>query len=504
MIEIHKTNEIYVRIVCDISTAMDLKDYLSCYIPNYRFHPKVKRKIWNGKVSFFDVRTHELPIGLLPLFNKFCKKHKLEYKFMFDVSELYTDVTRDTIKLFSERILVKAYTTENKKIDAYDYQIDAVVSALTNKRGILQCVTSSGKSLMLYLYIRFLLEKVPDMNFILVVPTINLVTQMYSDFSDYGWDDIQKYCTRMCTGYKPDFKKQVLITTYQSVCKKPQSFFEKMDVLICDEAHQAKNLSIRDIAKKCINADFRLGSTGTLPTEESDRMNIFGYLGQIIYTMGYQELIDRDILAKMKIVNLILKYPKHMIDKNKIGGGRSYPEEKETCNTYENRNTILKMIIENSKDNDNTLILAENIDHLDRITTYLENVLPEKYIVVNIDGRVKTKEREIIRKSMETETNMVLIASYGTFSTGVSVKRIHNIIFASSYKSKIRVLQSCGRGLRTHSSKKQLILYDIVDNLCWKKRTGNIGMNHIYKHYLERKKYYNEQGFTRIIKELDI
>lgn len=504
MIEIHKINEVYVRIICDYSTAMDLKDYLSCYIPNYKFHPKVKRKIWDGKISFFDVRTHELPIGLLPMFDKFCKHYKLEYKFMFDISELCTDVTRNTIEAFTEKMLVKAYTSENEKIDAYDYQIDAVVSALNNKRGVLQCVTSSGKSLMLYLYIRFLLEKIPDANFILVVPSINLVSQLYSDFEEYGWDDIHNFCTQMCTGYNPDFKKQVLITTWQSLMKKPLKFFEKINVLMVDECHNSRSLELKTIAQKCINAQFRLGTTGTLPIEESERMNIFGFLGQIIYTIGYQELMSRDIISKIQIVILILKYPKDMVDKNKINGGRSYPEEKETCNTYENRNSILKMIIENSKDENNTLILAENLDHLDRITTYLEKNLSEKYMIVNIDGRIKTKERENIRKKMETEKNMILIASYGTFSVGVSVKRIHNVIFASSYKAKIKVLQSIGRGLRKHKSKVQLLLFDIVDNLTWVKRKGNVGLNHIYKHYIIRKQYYKEHGFNRIVKEMNI
>lgn len=504
MIDVHKIDEVYVRIVCDRSTAMDLKDYVSCYIPNRHFHPKVKRKIWNGKISFFDVQTHTLPIGLLPLFDKFCKIYRLEYRFMFDVSELYTDVLRETIQTFSERMLVKAYTSEGDKIDAYDYQINAVTESLNNKRGVLRCVTSSGKSLMLYLYIRFLLEKIPDANFILIVPSINLVSQMYSDFEEYGWDDIHLHCTRMCTGYKPDYKKPILITTWQSLMKKPKKFFEKYDVLMIDECHNAKALEIKTVAQKCTNADFRLGTTGTLPTEPSERMNIFGFLGEIIYKIDYKELMDRNIISKMKIINLILKYPKDMVDKNKMKGGRPYPEEKETCNTYPNRNNILNMIVENSPDGHNTLVLAENHDHIDSIVEHLKKTLPEKYMVVNIDGRVKTGEREVIRKMMENEKDVILVASYGTFSTGVSVKRIHNIIFASSYKAKIKVLQSIGRGLRKHKSKEFLMLFDLVDDLTWVKRTGNIGLNHIYKHFLARRRYYDECGFERIIKEIEI
>jgi len=503
MIDVNKKDEVYVIIKCDRSQLMELKDYFSVHIPNYKFHPKYRRKLWDGKVSFIDLRTHELPIGLLPLFDKFCKINNYKYKLNFDISELCTPVTREHIEQFTEQLLVTAYTSDNQKIDAYDYQITAVHKALTNKRGVLQCVTSSGKSLILYIIIRILLSKALDMKFLLVVPSINLVSQMYSDFESYGWDDIHKYCTRLCTGYTPDFSKNVLISTWQSLNKTPK-FFEKYETLIIDEVHQAKCLSIKTIAQSCTNADFRIGTTGTIPDEKSDQMNIFGYLGQVVYKIGYAELMDRNIISKIKIVNLILKYPKDMVDKNKIKGGRPYPEEKATCNNYPNRNTIIKMIIDNTKDGDNTLILAENIEHLNMITTYLEDVLPEKYMIVNIHGKTKTSEREVIRKAMNDESNMILVASYGTMSLGVSINKIHNIIFASSYKSKIKILQSIGRGLRKHKEKNGLTLYDLVDDLTWVKRTGTIGMNHIYKHYIERKKYYKEQGFKCFIKELNI
>jgi superfamily II DNA or RNA helicase len=501
MIEIEKINEVKLKIYCSKSQARELRDYLSCYIPNRWFYPKVRAGIWSGKIYFFDARTYTLPTGLLPNFHSFCIEKGYDYKFRFDKSELFENIKKEDIEKFSAKLLEKAYTSEGEKIDLRDYQLEAIHKSIRNKRGVLESATASGKSLILYVFVRLLLAHNPDRKFILVVPTINLVSQMYSDFKSYGWEDLDQYVTRMCTGYKPDFDKSILITTWQSIYKKRQSFFEKFNVLLIDECHLAKSYSIKSISEKCINADFRIGTTGTLPTEESDRYNIFGYLGNLIYRVMYNKLIDDGILSKIKIVNLILKYPEKMVIKNK---NRGYPEEKETVHTYAKRNDIIRMIFDNMNDGDNTLILCENIKHLEDIHEYLNDMLPEKYLIENIHGKIKAKEREIIRLAMEKEKNMVLIGSYGTMSTGVNIKKIHNIIFASSYKSKIKVLQSIGRGLRTHKSKKTLILYDLIDDLTWVKRTGRLGCNHIYKHYLDRIKYYKEQRFKCYTKEINL
>lgn len=501
MIEIYKENEVYVKISADKSVLFELKDYLSCYIPNRFYNPRVKNKIWDGKISFIDLRTNRLPIGLLPNFHRFCIEKGYDYKFNFPHSELYQKVTKKEITNFSKVLLKCAYTSEGDRIDLRDYQLEAIYKSIKNKRGILECATASGKSLILYVLIRMLLQQDSSRKFILIVPTINLVTQMYQDFVEYGWSDIDEHATRMCTGYVPEFDKNILITTWQSIYKKGQAFFQTYNVLFIDEVHLAKSMSIKSIAEKCINADYRIGTTGTLPTEESDRYNIFGSLGNIIYKIMYNALMDKGILSKIKIVNLMLKYPEDIVKKNR---NRPYPEEKDTIHTYAGRNSAIKMVFDNIKDGDNTLILCENISHLKSIMEYLEDVLDEKYLIEDIHGKVKAKDRESIRMAMEKESNMVLVGSYGTMSTGINIKKIHNIIFASSYKSKIKVLQSIGRGLRTHKSKKCMYLYDLIDDLTWIKRTGTIGHNHVYKHFLERAKYYKEQGFKCYVKEIKI
>jgi len=492
MIEVNKKDEVYVIIKCDRSQLMELKDYFSVHIPNYKFHPKYRRKLWDGKVSFIDVRTHELPIGLLPLFDKFCKINNYKYKLNFDISELCTPVTREHIEQFTEQLLVTAYTSDNQKIDAYDYQITAVHKALTNKRGIIESCTASGKSLIIYIIIRLLMEKIPDIKILFLVPNTSLVEQIFTDMEDYGWVEINKHVTKLYSGKTPDFKKNVLVSTWQSLYKKQQSFFEKFDVLLCDETQMVKSVMVNDIGKKCINADFRLGFTGSMPKEECERYNIQSVLGLTIFKLKSKELIDRGTLSKIMILNILLKYKEDIIKKNK---NRPYVEELNTVYEYNDRNKIFKYLFSKFNDGDNTLILCTQIEHLKQIKQYLEENLDEKYMIVDIYGKTKVSEREHIRKLLEIEKNVVLVGTYSTIGVGFNAKRIHNIIFGSSYKSYVKIIQAIGRGLRISKYKDKLLLIDLIDDLRYTKRTGTIGKNHLYKHFEQRKEYYNENEF---------
>jgi len=484
---IEKVNQVYVRVRCHLDQELELKSFLSCHVPNYMYHPKFRAKIWDGKVSFFNMQNKLLPVGLLPDFHRFCKQFGYKYRFDFDTSELCNDVTIEQVESFANGLM------ENTRYDPYDYQIEAVTNSIRNKRGVILSPTGSGKSLTIYMTIRLLLAQDPDRKIILIVPTTSLVEQMYSDFQDYGWLNIDYKVTKLYSGLKPDFRKSVLITTWQSIHRKQKIFFQKYGVLMVDETHQAKALSIQSISKKCTEAEYRFGYTGTLPTNRSDLFNIHGYLGPVIFKQISKELIDRGILSKIKIVNVLLKFPESVIQKNR---NRPYNEEEDTIINHVGRNKIFDLIFNNIPDGQNSLVLCRKIEHLKMIQEHLEHVLPDKYMIVNIYGKTKPEEREAIRHLMEKESNMILVGTYATMSTGVNIRKMHNVFFASSYKSKIKVLQAIGRGLRTHSSKEKVIIWDFVDDLTWKKRTGNIGHNHTYKHYLERLKYYEEQGFT--------
>ena len=482
---IEKLNNVYLRIKCDMGQKMELKAFSSFYAPAFQYHPKFKSKIWDGKVSYFNLKDNTVPIGLLPEIFKFCKKYGYKPKLNFNVDELKPDeVDDDFLHEFYNKLFA------NSNIKPRDYQHHAIKSALNNSRGVIQSCTGSGKSLIIYSLIRFLLAEGKQV--ILVVPNVSLVNQMYADFVDYGWLKAFESAEKLYSGEKPTFDKPLLITTYQSLMKRPPKFFERFDAIINDEAHSVKSIELQKIAQKCVNADVRIGLTGTMPKELSDKYNIQGMLGPVIFNLKSKTLIDSGKLARIKVVNTFLDYPQSL---KKLGANRNYHDEIKLIESFPERNYIFKYIFDNLSDGDNSIVLVDRIDHLDSIAEYIEKEIDDKYTLYVINGSVKPDEREKIRTAIDKQENVILVATYGTVSTGINIKRIHNVILASSSKSEIRILQSIGRGLRTHSEKSGVIIWDLVDDFSYTTNRGNHKKNHTYKHWEERYKYYNEQEF---------
>ncbi len=489
---VHKISEVYFRIQCNLEQAMSFRQYTSVKVPDAHFNPKFKMGTWDGRISFFDMRDATLPIGLLPWFVKFCKDYSYDYKFAFDTHELYNDITLEEVHDFYKHIF------KDSSYYPRDYQDTQVFKSIKTKRGVIVSPTASGKSLVIYTMIRFLLAQ--NKRILLVVPNINLCNQMYSDFADYGYTDLKENVSVLygkSTKYDP--AKPILVSTWQSIYKKPASYFADFDAVLVDETHGAKAKGVSDVLKACVNAEYRIGLTGTLTNDLSYNKTIYGYLGPKITDIKSKELIDQGYLAKIKVANMIIKYPSAMVNRS-----RRYNEEVDLITYNSDRNKIFPYIINNIRKTDNVMILVEKIDkHLKPIKEYLEEEFPDRPIFV-IHGATDGDKREEIRKGMEEQDGAILLASYGTMSTGANIKKLHHIIFASSYRSKIKVLQSIGRGLRTHESKERIIIWDIVDDLTWVKRTGTIGYNYVYKHWLERLKYYKDQGFDFINKKLNL
>lgn len=487
MIEIHKVNEVYLQIDCERGEALEIKDLFSCYAPNFKFHPRFRAKIWDGKISFFDLRNRLLPIGLLDKLLEFIFEQKYEFKINSIDSFIDENITEDFVNSFLEIIF------ENSKFKPRDYQKTAIKNALYSRRGVIESPTGSGKSLIIYSIIRYLLENVEG-KILLIVPNITLVNQMFSDFSDYGWNEIENYVDILYSGKKLTNKK-VLISTYQSIYKKGIDFFSNFDAVLMDECHglNLESKSLKSIMMKCERSVYKLGFTGTLPDEDSDIYNIYGYLGPQIFSLTTNELIDEGILSQINIANIIFRYPEEIIKQYK---NRSYPEEERLIESFNPRFKILNWIFNNINDKENTLILCRHIEHLKAIEKYLIDNLNDKYKVGVIYGAIDGEKREELRNLMNKEENMILIGSYQTMSVGVNIPRIHNIIFASSYKSKIKILQSIGRGLRLSEGKDGLILWDIVDDLRWKNRKGKFVNNYVFDHFSERLNFYINQKFN--------
>lgn len=490
---IEKVNSSCVHLVCEDGLSHRFYNVFSAYAPGYRFNPRFKLHVWDGKVRCYNPITQILPIGLLNNLLIWCDQHKIEYSM-----QGFDKPLRDNIDKAELEKQMNSYITAG--FQARDYQVNAVHAALTNRRGVLLSCTGSGKSLMIYTFLRYLLDNKDVHRAILIVPSVSLVEQMFSDFRDYGWDDLEDHVEMLYSGKKPTFKKEILISTWQSLEKEDPEFFEVYDACVVDECHQAKCNVVTRLLKLMHNAEYKIGTSGTLPTEISEQLQINSVIGNVLFELKSCELIARGYLTKLNIAAIFLKYPLSFIEENKE---RTYPEEVKMVEEYPNRNKVLNFIIDHTSPMNNMLILVNHRNHLKDVEDYLHKNYPEKKVSI-ITGDVKAKVREEIRVGIEDEDGTILLATYQTMSTGVNIPKLHAIMLFSNSKSRIKVLQSIGRGLRKHNSKNKVIIYDIVDDLSYKKRTGRIAKNYCMQHFDERSSYYIEQEFPVITTKLDI
>ena len=359
------------------------------------------------------------------------------------------------------------------------YQIKGVYDALRHNRKLLISPTASGKSLMIYSLVRYFENK--DKNILIVVPTTSLVEQMHKDFQDYGWD-ADRYCHKIYSGREKTTDQPVVITTWQSIYKLEKSFFERFDVVIGDEAHLFKSKSLVGIMTKLLDCKYRFGFTGTLDGTQTHKWVLEGLFGPSYKIISTDDLMTKGYLSKLNIKILTLKHPPQKFEK--------YEDEIQYLIGHNQRNNFIKNLALDQKGN--TLVLYSRVEAhgallFDLINKYKE----ETRRCFFVHGGVDTEDRELVRSITEQEENAIIIASYGTFSTGINIKRLHNVIFASPSKSRVRNLQSIGRVLRKGDNKVKATLFDIADDI-----TYNSSKNYTLNHLMERVKIYNEENFN--------
>ena len=485
---IDKANETFLRLHASQDVLREVKKWFECFAEGYEHSPRYRARQWNGKVSLFKLTDKLLPIGLFNRFREKAVESKIGYDFNFDPSNMGMKHPDG----FYDRFYREIFSSDS--MYPRDYQNHAVRSAVEKKRGIIEHATGSGKSMVIYCIIRYLLGM--DRKIVLIVPNVHLVEQMKKEFRLYGWKDVDDYVTLMYQRHIPDETKPILISTYHSLGRKDDSFISKYTAVLVDEAHQAKAKTIKEILSKLIYADYRLGLTATLPYEDDPKeliriLTVDGFLGPIISKKPAKQLIKEGVLSKVSIVNIIIKYPESII---KCFRYRPFAEQQDLIKRARARMDVFDLIFKYTTTTENTLILCEHLDHLDRIYGYVKALCGDEFEVVKISGKIPLKKRLEIQENAEQNGGMVICATFGTMSTGVNIKRLHQIISASSYKAKIKVLQSLGRGMRKHEEKDQLIWWDLVDDMRWRKRTGRIGENYAFQQFKERIKHYKRQG----------
>ena len=471
-ISVSKFNEVYIRIKCEPSVARELSEFFTFEVPNAKFMPSVRNRLWDGKIRLFSPGTGKIYYGLLPYVKEFLKKQG--YKVTYD-----TD--------FSERNLDKSITTkfvrslQKKKFKARDYQIDAIHTILESHRGLILSPTGSGKSFIIYALTRFYVKKLENQKVLIVVPTTNLVEQMYGDFADYGWFP-DEHCHKLYAGSDKNTSKEVVISTWQSIYKLDKNYFSQFGAVFVDECHLAKAKSLTGIMTKLHECKYRIGTTGTLDGSEIHQLVLEGLFATYKEVTTTSQLVKDKHLSKLHIKCLVLQHPKEQ------RRSRTYQEEMEYLATNRKRNLFISKLAATL--DGNTLILAQYIEkQLVPLCLIIKELCEDRTVHI-IYGATPTEERERARELVEKEKNAIIVASYGVFSMGINIKRLHNIIFASPYKSQIKVLQSIGRGLRLAEDKTECNLFDIADDMSYNKNR-----NFTLKHLEERVKIYSKQEF---------
>ena len=472
---IGKKNEVFLQVQAEPHIFMELQDHFTFEVEGAKFMPQYRNKYWDGKIRLFSTSNGQIYVGLLDKIIAFCKRHDYTYEF---VNNEYYGTPFEVNEGISYEG-VKDYMKSISRHPPRNYQVEGVYDALRHNRKLLISPTASGKSLMIYALVRYYVDK--KQKTLLVVPTTSLVEQMYKDFQEYGWDS-ESYCHRIYAGKEKTNEYPVTITTWQSVYKLPRSFFEEYNVVIGDEAHLFKSKSLISIMTKLHHTKYRYGFTGTLSGSQTHEWVLEGLFGPSYKVTRTDELMRQGHLSQLDIQCLVLKHSAQKFE--------TYQDEIQYLIEHEQRNNFIKNLTLDLKGN--TLVLFSRVEAHGQVLYDLinNNKQPDRKVFF-IHGGVDAEKRELVREITEQENNAIIIASYGTFSTGINIKRLHNVIFASPSKSRIRNLQSIGRVLRRGSGKIKAILYDIADDC-----THNSKRNYTLNHFIERIKIYNEENFN--------
>ena len=472
---ISKSNEVFLKINTEPHIEYELRDHFKFEVPNAKFMPQYRGRNWNGEIHLFDMRSKQIYVGLLDKIVNFCEQYGYSYK--FEDNKFYGTPYEENEFISFEG--VKDYIKSISVHEPRQYQVEGVYDALKHNRRLLISPTASGKSLMIYSLARYYAEH--GKNILVVVPTTSLVEQMYKDFEEYGLD-AENYCHKIYSGREKYDDRPIVITTWQSIYKLERKWFERFDVVIGDEAHLFKSKSLIQIMTKLHHAKYRFGFTGTLDGTQTHKWVLEGLFGPSYKVTRTEELMRQGHLSQLDIQCLVLKHAPQKFD--------TYEDEIQYLISHEQRNRFIRNLTLDLKGN--TLVLFQRVEsHGSILYEEINKSAGENRKVFFVHGGVDAEERELVREITERENNAIIVASYGTFSTGINIKKLHNVIFASPSKSRVRNLQSIGRVLRKGKDKVKATLYDIADDCTTKSRR-----NYTLNHFIERIKIYNEESFN--------
>ena len=480
---IYKKNEVFLKVEAEPHLHKELSDHFQFEVPGAKYMPAVKRRYWDGKIRLYSPGTGEIYCGLFDYLTDYLEEKGYDYKVVEDKYYGRPNEVEEYVTPEGTAAFIRALRIPFK---IRDYQLRGIYTAIKFRRKLLLSPTGSGKSLIIYALVRWHLLKKREI--LIIVPTVSLVEQLYKDFIEYGWNvrDVHK----IMGGVEKYTDQPVVISTWQSIYKEPKKFFERFDVIIGDEAHQYKAKSLTGILTKCYDAKYRVGLTGTLDGMEAHQLVLEGLFGRVDRVTKTVELMKQGHLTPLRVRVVLLRHGWVPFD--------HYQQEMEYLCMHTRRSSFITNLALDLKGN--TLVLFNYIEkHGEPLWEMINNKVSKDRKIFFIHGGVDAVEREEARAICEREKDAIILASYGTFSTGINIRNLHNVIFASPSKSRVRNLQSIGRVLRKGDNKAQAVLYDIADD-CSKDHQYNYTLRHLS----ERIKIYDEEKFDYEITKVNL
>lgn len=482
----------------DSASEMEIEQLnisLNRRVENWRFHPLVKKGLWDGYISYIK-EDKWIPAGLWREVMNICKEYRYELKIngitnLFDKNIQAEPFEKWAIDFF-----------DGYKLTPHDYQIEAAFNILKFRKCLAELATSAGKTMISFMTVAYMLEKQKAEKILFIVPNVSLVVQATEDFTEYNWQNrVPIKIQQIYSGQKIRPGRNVVIGTYQSLVKKEKEYFEQFDAVIIDETHKAKSASIKTILQKCTKANYRFGLSGTIPKPGTlDRLTLMSYTGPVIADVSANFLQNEGHIAKCQVKVIQMNYAPESAKNafremafNKYESKDVFKFEQNYIINSPGRLNFICSII--SRVRRNSLVLFHRIEHGKKIYEKLRQESDKT--VYYVDGGIDKDIREEFKKKMEAGEEIVIVASYGTFSTGISIKKIHNIFFTESFKSEVIIRQSIGRGLRQHQSKDIVNIIDFVDDI-----SSPDWDNYLMRHAKSRQKIYNEQKFQYEIKNV--
>jgi len=477
-------------------------------IHNHFFHPLVKKKIWNGDICFVDKKLPiwRIPIGLWSEVYQICQKYKLEVEIDGLDTIIDQGFTLENFTSWCNQFFEGGIGGDPNKMPR-DYQIETAWKIIKFKLSVSEIATSSGKTLIAFMVMAYLKDVMKVKKFLMVVPNTNLVLQGSEDFEEYGIENLEDCEIQQIHGSnKKKISAGLMIGTYQSLVKMEPEFFDEVEAIFVDECHQSSANSIKKVLSLCKDSKWRFGLSGTLANKNTaEYLTIQQFLGPLIMEISPKFLFDNKYATpvSIKIVKMNWlddevkeKLSRLKENKNEIEGTEIFNiERKLVINSQKRLDYVLDFILKTSK---NCLVLFQSVGegYGKRLYDGIRERTAEREVYY-IDGDTEPSKREVFLNRMEEGQNRVLVASFGTLSTGISVKNIHNIFLTESYKSEVLIKQSLGRGMRLFEGKEKVNIIDFVDDFSW-----NGKENYLMKHSRERIEIYKKEQFDYKIYEI--